>query len=105
MRNMAGVLVESAEKGEVMADYFEKIQWQCPFADIQPPSLPSLGPTLNLPVCDFSIDELRKALQKLKNNKASGPDGIPGECWRCILLNDDAMKILLHRMNACWTTN
>ena len=103
MRNMAGELVESEQKAETMADYFEKIQWQCTFADIQPPSEPIIEPMLNLPASQFTINELRKAIRKLKNNKACGPDGIPGECWRCILLNTDGMQKLLQLMNACWS--
>ena len=104
IRNIDATLVESTDKGETMADYFEKIQWQCPFADTQSSSSPALEDVFKLTASDFTIEELRKAIRKLKNSKASGPDEIPGECWRCILMSNAGMQVLLRLMNKCWST-
>ena len=98
------MLVESTDKGEIMADYFEKIQWQCPFVDIEPSSSSALEDVFNLIASDFTIEELRKATRKLKNSKASRSDEIPGEYWRCILMSNAGMQDLLRLMKVCWPT-
>ena len=57
-----------------------------------------------LPVDEMqtSLQELQQVIDKLKLNRASGPDEIPGEIWKCLSKDEDALKILLAQMNLCW---
>ena len=42
---------------------------------------------------DFTENELLKAIQSLKNNKAAGLDGIPAEVWKTFCLNKELLQI------------
>eukprot|EP00973_Karenia_brevis_P063195 8786310-Karenia_brevis.AAC.1 len=92
MRNMEGNLVDSTQKSETMAQYFESVQWKTPFPDIVPPATPKLGDTLRLKCSYFTKSELIAAIAKLRNSRAAGPDGIPGECWKALLTSDSAIE-------------
>ena len=35
-------------------------------------------------VAQISKDEVRRALKRMKNGKALGPDDIPMEAWKCL---------------------
>ena len=47
-----------------------------------------------------TIDEVKKAIDSLKNGKAPGPDGIPGEVYKC--LDEEALQRLLEIFDICW---
>ena len=46
---------------------------------------------------DYTMKELNKAIQKLKSNKASGPDGIPSEILKCS--SKELLEVILKLMN------
>ena len=39
------------------------------------------------------MEELEKVTSKLKNNKARGIDDIPGEVWKCGVLNPQLLNM------------
>ena len=47
-------------------------------------------------VCDgfITMTELEKAVQELQNNKAPGPDGLPGEFYK--IFSNDISDLLLN---------
>ena len=49
---------------------------------------------------NFSIEELRMVIRKLKNNKSPGPDGIPTEFLK--YLDEEGLEIVLDILNDCW---
>ena len=52
---------------------------------------------------DLTPEELDKVLNKLKNNKAHGTDGIPAEYWKTIILvNSTAAQWALDFCRTCW---
>ena len=46
--------------------------------------------------------DLLKVCSKLKNNKATGSDGIPAELWKLLLRSDAALQVLLSYLNLVW---
>ena len=77
---MAGKLVESNKRADTMADFLEQVQWKVRPADIT--LTEPLGPTLLVNDGEFSTKEVGRVVQKLKWDKAGGPDGIPAEYWK-----------------------
>ena len=48
----------------------------------------------------FSIEELKRVIKKLKNNKSPGPDGMP--TWILKYMDDECLEIVLDILNDCW---
>ena len=63
--------------------------------------LPQL-PTVHQMDAPPTMEELKKAIDSLKSGKAPGPDGIPGEIYRC--LNEDHLQHLMKIFHDCWLT-
>jgi len=81
-----GEIVGSADLAEVQATYYANHQWNVPHQPQQPAQRQPLHPvSQQIPTGPFSMQELRETLQKLKTNKAPGPDGIPNEIWKMLL--------------------
>ena len=55
---------------------------------------------VNISQADFTIDELKIALQSMKNHTAAGPDGIPIEAYRCPNVQSDLLKVLNSTLDA-----
>jgi len=86
LRAPGGEIVGSADIAEVQAAYYAQHQWNMPHQPYQPVQRPAIYPVSpTIPTGPFSIQELRMTLQKLKTNKAPGPDGIPNEIWKMLL--------------------
>ena len=84
-------------------DYLENCQWKTPAQS--PESLRILNAHRNLrpSVSDhnsFSLEELQSAIQKLKKNKAPGPDQVTNELF--LLLDDYKPQLLLDFYNKIW---
>ena len=82
-----------------MASYLEEIHWKLNFADISPPTDPLYPAMLPVDEMQISLQELQQVIDKLKLNRASEPDEIPGEIWKCLSKDEDALNILLAHMN------
>ena len=101
-RHLDGHVTDTAGRPDALADYFEQVQWQVRFAELTPTSNEVLGPTLNVDVSAFTLAELRRALHKMKNRKAAGPDDVPPEFWKTIGKSNDACNALLEICQTCW---
>ena len=104
VKNVSNVVVDSADRADTMADYFENIQWAVTFAELQPSGVGVLGPTLAINVENFSIQEVRRALVTLSTGKAPGGDDVPPEFWKVLLQSNDAVHELLLLLQACWNS-
>ena len=102
VRDASNSVVDSADRAETMADYFEHVQWAVTFADLVPSGGDHLGPSLAINVDNFTIEEIRMALKALSTGKAPGGDGVPPEFWKVLLQSEDAVNELLLLLQACW---
>ena len=97
-----GTLSDTAERADIMADYFESVQWQNRFPDLLPDRHSMLGSVLPISTDNFNMDELVGVLKKLKFGKAAGPDDIPSDFWKILMYDKDASGILLRLCQQCW---
>ena len=100
LKNSSGQLVESDQWADTMADYLEHVQWY-----VRPAGLvdgPALGADLPVNVTSFSDMEVKAAVDKLKKEKASGPDDVPAEFWQAVVSTCDGLAWLTRLCNQCW---
>ena len=105
LQDLSGNLVESADRAETFAEYYEKVQWSCASSDES--SMPTIlqsqqGSSVNVSVGNFSKKELRTVLQKLGKGKACGPDGVPAEMWIALADDDGALQHLMTLCQKAW---
>jgi hypothetical protein len=67
-------------------------------ANKEPAKIQSIGKSRSL-IKAFNLPTIRKALSKLKSNKACGPDGIPNEAIRGITVNNSLSKLCASLLN------
>ena len=101
MRDSQGRLVDSNQRPETLADYYQNVQWRH-FLPTVLPDGEQLGDVLPMDLEPFSDTELRAVLRKLKLGKASGEDGILPEHLKALLFNEEARLELLSLINSCW---
>ena len=87
---------------EVFADYFEHTQWAA-----RPTTAIENQDTIHdetLPVNEesFTVMEVRAVIKKLKNNRSPGLDEIPAECWKTLIADEEACRIITEFCNSCW---
>jgi len=103
LQNLHGNLVESNERAETLAEYFEQVQWGNQWEQLPPPENHFLTKaTLQLDPGPFSGDELEQVLRKLKRGRASGEDGVLPDFWLSLSENAEAKNVLLHLLNKAW---
>ncbi|EYC46334.1 hypothetical protein Y032_0401g787 [Ancylostoma ceylanicum] len=78
-----------SEEGDVLRDPMAvKERWRAYFAHLLNEEFPRKknfpGEPVAGPVQQWTVDEVRKAVKKMKVGKAPGPDGIPMEAWRSL---------------------
>ena len=73
-------------------DHFENLLGQKPTIVIAPTER-IIKENLPISTENFSMEELEKVTSKLKNNKARGIDDIPGEVWKCGVLNPQLLNM------------
>ena len=86
-----GEVVKSNINADVIADYFEHKQWGSPeeSAEANPwPNQVLFDMCSNIEVGNITLTELRDVLNRCKNNKSPGSDGIPVEFFKW--LTDEA---------------
>jgi hypothetical protein len=49
--------------------------------------------------CDFTKEEIRESILKMKNSKATGFDGIPAEMWKMFCTMKEGIEILVEMFN------
>ena len=88
---------------EAFRDHLQNKQWAAPHIEDtthqRRDSRPHLHPTL-IDEPWFQKQDLDDALQKLKKNKATGPDLVPNEIW--LLLDDENLQNILDMYNYAW---
>ena len=102
MRDAEGNLVDTENRPNTMARYFESIQWQVRFPTLVPEKENLLHGILPVRLTKFSLEELGVVLRKLKLGKASGHDDVPSDFWKHVLSNPEACSELLQLCNHCW---
>ena len=61
-----------------------------------------MGPTLQVSLDDFALEEVAKIIKHLRSKKAAGPDRIPAELWKFVANDEDALRWITHFVNLCW---
>ena len=102
MKNSEGEIVDSTERAETLAKYYEKVQ-----GHVRPDDLDehgeALGPELDIELGPVAHSELVEAAKALKRNKASGADQVPAEFWKAIFeANTEAAVWPTQFVNTCW---
>ena len=83
LKDSAGNLVASDERAQTFAEYLQNIQWA-----VRPALLIDGAPLfseLTVQSGRVSLQELRLAIEALRETKASGPDGHPLEFWKTVV--------------------
>lgn len=100
-------LVKDKEGNTIMTKEGQLNRWAEHFEELlnrpPPPNPPDIQPAeTDLPIsCDIpSREEIRKAVQKLKNGKAAGPDNIPAEALKADL--DTTVGLLYPLFRKIW---
>ena len=102
LKNADGNVVESDQRAETLANYFESVQW-APRATTEPLHSTCDDPLL---VSNISISEAEvvESVKSLKRRKAAGSDGIPPEFWKAICTyNSPACRWAVLLCNKVWT--
>ena len=50
----------------------------------------------------YSTSDVKVAVDKLKKEKASGPDEMPAEFWQAVASTEDGLAWLTELCNQCW---
>ena len=101
MEHNDGTVARLNERADIIADYFEKIQW----GQTKPqgagdggwPQQKIVETMLLIRVDDFDEGELDIVLKKFNNNKSPGEDGLPMEFFKW--LNKDARREVLRAIH------
>ena len=101
LRSSSGHLLPTHERAEGLAEYLEKIQWA-----VRPDTIPSEKSNIfnfhHLDCNDYTSDELKEVLTKLKKGKKCGDDGILPDFWRLCLDSNVLFTWLLDFINLVW---
>ena len=85
--NATGAFVDSDQRADTLAEYFSTVQWAVrPVSAVDDPT--PIGPDLPVARGPIRSDEVCNAAKKLKRNRASGDDDIPGDFWKAICSPD-----------------
>ena len=101
LKNTDRNVVESDQRAETLATFFETVQW-APRATTEPPQPTCVDPLL---VSNTSISEAEvvESVKSLKRRKAAGADGIPPEFWKAICAyNSPACRWAVLLCNKAW---
>jgi len=101
LRDSQGELVESDVWAETMATHLERVQWRVRTAGLV--DGPPIGEDLPVNTNEFTEAEVAAGVAKLRRNRASGPDDIPAEYWKCIADTQGGLTFLTDLCNKCWT--
>ena len=101
-RDENGNVAPSCERTDILADFFEKVQWgstnpsetKDAHKKVKEYSNEKLfDARADVRVGDYDMVELKKAINKMKNNKSPGPDDIRIELFKAMDLESLAMVL------------
>ena len=61
-----------------------------------------LGPVLPVCIDALTIDEVTRALKRMRNGRAAGPDGIRAEYLKALLSSQSSVREFTSVLNVCW---
>ena len=86
-----------------MATYLDKVQWRVrPDAIVS--SRPPVWQKLDVKLGKIESLEVKRAVDKMKKNKASGVDEIPAEFLKALVSTDDGLTVLVDLCELCWSS-
>ncbi|MCS5642106.1 MAG: reverse transcriptase family protein, partial [Dehalococcoidia bacterium] len=106
LKHENGVVATSEERPDILADYFEKVQWgkvkSCDTRRLHDNvkefrTNKLFEETADIKTGDYSMKEIKTALKKMKKNKAPGPDEIPVDLIKC--MDEGNLQIILEMIN------
>ncbi len=74
--------MDTSQRSEALAEYFEQIGWKVRFADLVPEREVKINEELPISMAPFLLLEFRRVLKKFKNGKAAGHDDIAPDFWK-----------------------
>ena len=101
-----GTIATSAERPEVLADYFEKTQWGNKISAETRAGHEKVKEFRNnllfdtpadIRTGDYALPELRRIIKKMKKGKAPGPDNIPMDLFK--IMDDGNLNHVLALIN------
>ena len=101
LNNMQGRQVHDRLRATTFADYYEQKHRAIELEERECISEEPILPTnMGVETGEITTKELDDAINKLKNNKAPGPDDIPAELFKW--LDEQSITIMLEILNECW---
>ena len=86
---MQGRQVHDRHRATTFADYYEQKHWAIEQEDREDTSEEPIWPTNTVETSEITTKELDEAINKLKNNKAPGPDDVPAELFKWLDENQE----------------
>ena len=102
LKDRDGHIVSNEKRCEVFADYLEHIQWAARSTTAFENQDTIHDETLPVNEESFTVMEIRGVIKKLKNNRSPGLDEIPAECWKTLIADEEACRIITEFCNSCW---
>ena len=112
LKHKDGTIATSAERPDLLADYFEKIQW----GNVKPAETKAAHNTTkefrnnllfkeraNIKTGPYEFQELSVVIKKMKHKKAPGPDEIPADLFKA--MDNESLYIVLSIINDWKTGN
>ena len=102
LKDLSGSIVSSEQRAETLADYLQNVQWS-----VRPVSATFsqevINENIHVEMGEISENEVVQAGQQLKRNRAPGPDDIPAEFWKAILIKGSpSARWAVEFCNTCW---
>ena len=101
LSNEKGEVITSDQRPDVLADYFEKVQWAIDEGrekEVRKERITSEEAVTE--TGEITIEELKRTIKKFKNNKSPGPDGIPVEFYKW--MDEESLELFLYLLNWIW---
>ena len=104
LKNSTGEMQSSEARAETLAEHLEHVQWA-----VRPLTTSDASTNdrqaLEVNLGEISEKEVVSAGWKLKNNRASGLDKIPGEYWKTVLMPGSAgARYITKFCQLCWSS-
>ena len=102
VKDMDGNIVDTLDRPNTLAHYFEKVQWKVTFPTLAPEATTPIRDTLEISIAEFTMAELKAVVTKLRAGRAAGHDDIPSDFYKILSMHEEAMSEVLGLCNHCW---